>query len=104
MSRELREKSCIVKVSGVEGVDLQATAVWTSRQPPQYLQQTSLLPELRLRLAEHLFRTTREEQYKTNPLAGAGDLCVLGTVVGRVSGVVLCLVLSCVVRVLIRIG
>ena len=69
----------------MEGVDLQATAVWTSRQPPQYLQQTSLLPELRLRLSEHLFRTTREEQYKTNPLAGAGDLCVLGTVVEFIS-------------------
>jgi len=72
------------KVSGVEGVDLQATAVWTSRQPPQYL-QASLLPELRLRLSEHLFRTTKEEQYKTNPLAGAGDLCVLGTVVEFIS-------------------
>ena len=73
------------KVSGVDGVDLQATAVWTSREPPQYLQQASLLPELRLRLSEHLFRTTKEEQYKTNPLSGAGDLCVPGTVVEFIS-------------------
>ena len=74
-----------VKVAGVEGVDLQATAVWTSSQPPQYLEQTTLLQELRLRLSEHLFRTTKEEQYKTNPLAGAGDLCVPGTVVEFIS-------------------
>ena len=69
----------------MEGIDLQATAVWTSSQPPPYLQQVSLLPELRLRLSEHLFRTTKEEQFKTNPLAGAGDLCVPGTVVEFIS-------------------
>jgi len=69
------------QVSGVEGVDLQATAIWTSRQPPPYMEKANLQQELRLRMSEHLFHTTKEEQYKVNPLTGAGDLCVLGTVV-----------------------
>ena len=69
------------QVSGVEGVDLQATAIWTSRQPPPYTEKANLQRELRLRMSEHLFHTTKEEQYKINPLTGAGDLCVLGTVV-----------------------
>ena len=68
-----------------ESVAMQASAVWTARQPPEGYKVPGLLQDLTLRLSDYMFLTTKEEKYRTNPLAGAPDKCVPGHVIEYIS-------------------
>jgi len=71
-------KTVNVNVRRITGCDykLQATAVWTSKDPPKDYKTVDLLTDLNLRLTDYIFTQTKDPKLLTNPLAGASD-CVV---------------------------